>query len=85
LRARGDDKADVLIVEIDDSGPGLGDRDPEDLFQPFATTKTKGTGLGLSISRQIAERLGGTLNLANRPEGGARCTLKLPLHSPSSV
>ena len=84
VRVWHDEKADALIVEVDDSGPGLGDRDPEELFQPFATTKTKGTGLGLPISRQIAERLGGSLQLAGRPEGGARCTLRLPLHAPAA-
>ena len=82
VRIRHDEKADSLTIEVDDSGPGLGDRDPEELFQPFATTKTKGTGLGLPISRRIAERLGGSLQLAGRPEGGARCTLRLPMHAP---
>jgi C4-dicarboxylate-specific signal transduction histidine kinase len=84
VQVRCDEKARMLIVEVDDSGPGLGNRDPEDLFQPFATTKTTGTGLGLPISRQITERLGGSLQLANRPEGGARCTLSLPLHAPAT-
>jgi signal transduction histidine kinase len=81
FRTRRDDKARVLIAEIDDSGPGLGGRNPEELFQPFATTKAKGTGLGLPISRQIVERLGGALDLSSRPEGGARCTLRLPFQS----
>jgi two-component system sensor histidine kinase HydH len=85
VRIRRDEKADSLVVEMDDSGPGLGDRDPEELFQPFATTKTKGTGLGLPISRRIAERLGGSLQLAGRPEGGARCTLRLPLRPPAKA
>ncbi len=67
-----------LVLEIDDSGPGIGARDPEELFQPFYTTKVQGTGLGLAISRQIVESLGGTLVLANRPGGGTRCTLRLP-------
>jgi signal transduction histidine kinase len=71
----------MLIAEIEDSGSGLGGRDPEELFQPFATTKAKGTGLGLPISRQIVERLGGTMDLADRPDGGARCTITLPLQS----
>ncbi len=81
IRARRDDKSHMLIAEIEDSGSGLGGRDPEELFQPFATTKTKGTGLGLPISRQIVERLGGTIDLADRPDGGARCTIRLPLQS----
>jgi signal transduction histidine kinase len=82
IRIRREERAGMLFVEVDDSGPGLGGRDPEELFQPFATTKTKGTGLGLPISRQIAERLGGSLKLADRPGGGARCTLSLPLQTP---
>jgi signal transduction histidine kinase len=81
VQVRQGEKPDRLVVEIDDAGPGLGGREAEDLFQPFATTKAKGTGLGLPISRQIAERLGGTLDLADRPEGGARCTLTLPLQA----
>jgi signal transduction histidine kinase len=77
-----DEKDGMLIADIDDSGPGLGDRDPEDLFQPFATTKVQGTGLGLPISRQIIERLHGNLRLANGPGGGARCTIRVPLRPP---
>jgi signal transduction histidine kinase len=69
----------VLRVDVDDGGPGLGRRDPEELFEPFVTTKTKGTGLGLPVSRQIAAALGGTLTLSNRAEGGARCTLRIPV------
>ena len=69
---------DLFEVRVDDSGPGLGDRDPEELFEPFVTTKTKGTGLGLAVSRRIADALGGTLTLTNRPGGGARCVLTIP-------
>ncbi len=76
--ARYDEKKQTLSAEIMDSGPGLAGRSPEELFEPFMTTKAKGTGLGLAISRQIAERLGGTLELASRHGGGASCTLKLP-------
>jgi signal transduction histidine kinase len=81
IRARRDDTTGMLTAEVEDSGHGLGGRDPRELFQPFATTKTKGTGLGLPISRQIVERLGGTMDLADRPDGGARCTIRLPLQS----
>jgi C4-dicarboxylate-specific signal transduction histidine kinase len=67
-----------VMIDVEDNGTGLGDRDPEDLFQPFMTTKMKGTGLGLAVSRQIVERLGGSITLSNRREGGARCAIKLP-------
>jgi two-component system sensor histidine kinase HydH len=65
-------------VVVEDDGPGLEGRDPEELFSPFATTKTRGSGLGLAVSRQIVEQLGGAIRLQDRPEGGARCTIVLP-------
>lgn len=73
-----------IILEIDDGGPGLGDRDPEELFRPFVTTKARGTGLGLAVSRRIMESLGGSLSLENRPQGGARCIIRLPLQTSSN-
>ncbi len=66
-----------IYLEIEDRGPGLQGRDPEELFQPFVTSKTQGTGLGLAISRRIVESLGGTIGLSDMPEGGARCTIRL--------
>jgi two-component system, NtrC family, sensor kinase len=71
------DGAPGVAIEVADSGPGL----PEDLvgvlFQPFVTRKKDGTGLGLWISRSIVERYGGSLGAENRPEGGARMTVRL--------
>jgi two-component system NtrC family sensor kinase len=71
------DGAPGVAIEVADTGPGL----PEDLvgvlFQPFVTRKKDGTGLGLWISRSIVERYGGSLGADNRPEGGARMTVRL--------
>lgn len=74
---------DHLRLTVEDDGPGLGES-PEQLFQPFFTTKTTGTGLGLAISRRIAEALHGTLTAENRfADGrGARFVLTLPLANP---
>ena len=71
------------LVEICDQGTGIGDQDPEELFQPFVTTKTRGTGLGLPVSRQIVERLGGTIDIRNREPRGTVCRFILPAHVPS--
>lgn len=84
LSAEWRDGRRAMIIAIDDSGPGLAGRNPEDLFRPFATTKTRGTGLGLAISRQIVENLGGTLVLENSPRGGARCSMMLPMKEPGA-
>jgi signal transduction histidine kinase len=68
-----------LVIQVDDSGKGLGESDPEEFFQPFVTTKIRGTGLGLAISRQIVDSLGGSLTLSNNSQGGAQCSIRLPL------
>ncbi len=78
LSARREERGRALLVEIGDSGAGFGGRDPEELFQPFVTTKTRGTGLGLAVSRQIVEALGGSIVLANGRLGGALCSIRLP-------
>jgi two-component system NtrC family sensor kinase len=53
------------------------------IWEPFYTTKEvgKGTGLGLSICNDIAHKLGGTIIVENRPQGGALFTFKLPIRT----
>ena len=79
LTARRDENNKIITIQVDDSGKGLGQNNPDELFQPFVTTKVRGTGLGLAISKQITESLGGTLKLENLPGGGARCSMTLPI------
>jgi nitrogen fixation/metabolism regulation signal transduction histidine kinase len=67
--------APAVEIRVDDDGPGL--PPSANLFVPFFTTKPGGSGIGLVLCRQIAEAHGGTLSLANRPEGGCRASLRL--------
>jgi signal transduction histidine kinase len=79
-----DDGDDRLRIRIADRGRGIPVAALERVFEPFyrveesRSRETGGTGLGLSIARSIAETHGGTLTLANRPEGGLEATLTLP-------
>ena len=71
----------VVIVQIDDSGPGIPEANLGKLFDPFFTTKPTGigTGLGLSVCQQIVEMHGGAIEIGNRDQGGARVTMFLKL------
>jgi signal transduction histidine kinase len=70
---------DTVEIVVSDTGPGLSDEVSKRLFEPFFTTKPQGTGLGLGIARQITEEHGGELVWDNRPEGGARFVIRLPV------
>jgi signal transduction histidine kinase len=79
LTATHKDDSKSIIIQIDDSGAGLGQKTPDELFQPFVTNKARGTGLGLAVSKQIVESLGGNMSLENLSQGGARCSIIIPL------
>jgi two-component system, NtrC family, C4-dicarboxylate transport sensor histidine kinase DctB len=71
-------QGEAILLSIADNGPGI--RDPEQLFEPFYTTKKpgEGLGLGLAISAGFAGEMGGRLVARNAPEGGAVFELLLP-------
>ncbi len=64
------DQTDGVLVEVRDSGPGIGPEQVERVFEAFYTTKSNGTGMGLSICRSIIDAHGGRLWAeANEPRG----------------
>ena len=64
------DQTDSVLVEVRDSGPGIGPEQVERVFEAFYTTKSGGTGMGLSICRSIVDAHGGRLwTGANKPRG----------------
>ncbi|ADZ71425.1 ATPase, histidine kinase-, DNA gyrase B-, and HSP90-like domain protein [Polymorphum gilvum SL003B-26A1] len=73
------------VLTVDDDGPGIADDRLADVFEPFVrleesrSGETGGIGLGLAIARSIVHAHGGTIALENRPEGGLRATVHLPL------
>ena len=67
-----------VLIHVDDSGPGIDDKDLSRIFEPFFTTRESGLGLGLSISARIVAGMNGKLSAKNLAEGGARFTISLP-------
>ncbi|PKP79846.1 MAG: PAS domain-containing sensor histidine kinase [Alphaproteobacteria bacterium HGW-Alphaproteobacteria-18] len=59
-----------VAVEVCDNGPGLTSELRENIFKPFATSKSQGMGLGLSICQTIVEAHGGVIRAITPPEGG---------------
>ncbi|MEJ2403332.1 MAG: ABC transporter substrate binding protein [Candidatus Thiodiazotropha sp.] len=72
-----------LVIEVEDTGPGISEADQQQLFKPFvqlpAGTAQGGTGLGLSIVRQFVELMQGKLLLESTPGKGSLFRVELPL------
>ena len=75
----------TVVVRIVDSGPGVPDHLHGRVFEPFFTTREKGTGLGLGICFGIVKEHGGSIRVANEPDGGAVFTVTLPMRETPEV
>lgn len=83
VRVRRD--GDTAILSVADRGPGIPEDRIADMLEPFTrgeasrNRETGGAGLGLTLARAVAEQHGGTLTLANRPEGGILAEIRVPI------
>jgi len=67
-----------VVVEFQDSGPGIAPESLPHVGQPFFTTKTNGTGLGVAIAQRIVERHGGVLSFECPHGHGTIARVSLP-------
>lgn len=78
-----------VIVEVNDSGPGLPPGPPEKLFDPFERGRKEspvaGIGLGLALARRIVKAHGGTIEARPRAPSGASFVVTLPASPPPQV
>ena len=78
------DGQNTILIEVDDSGPGISEQDGSHLFEAFSrgsdTTRKQreGSGLGLHLSRRLAQALGGSIAYRSEPGKGSVFTLALP-------
>jgi signal transduction histidine kinase/DNA-binding response OmpR family regulator len=72
-----------LVIEVEDSGPGIKPEDQKRLFEPFVqlakSGMQKGTGLGLAITRQFAGLMGGSISLESTVGVGTILRVELPV------
>ena len=78
---------EVILIDIEDDGPGIPEDQRSDAFQPFhrlddaRNQNIEGVGLGLAIARDIIQSYGGNLILGDSHMGGLKARIRLPLGS----
>ena len=76
--------AAAAVLSVADEGPGVPDEDRDRVFDRFyrgeapEVAGTRGTGIGLAVVKELAERMGGSVSVENRPAAGARFVVMLP-------
>jgi two-component system, sensor histidine kinase RegB len=69
-----------VTLEVRDRGSGISVAARQRAGrEPYSDKPGRGLGLGLLLARAAIERLGGTLEFADRPEGGAATRVSLPI------
>jgi nitrogen fixation/metabolism regulation signal transduction histidine kinase len=78
---------DRALIVVEDNGPGVPPELKDKVFAPYFSTKHSkgGTGLGLAIVHRIVSDHGGRIGVSERPGGGARFTIELPLRQGAAL
>jgi PAS domain S-box-containing protein len=81
LEILGFDQDDHLEIVFKDNGPGIDQKNIENIFKPFFTTKNQGQGLGLglTICQKIVSRYQGSLSVESSLDQGSKFIITLPL------
>ena len=79
LRIQTHRKDGAVVLEVEDSGPGIPETIRARIFEPFFTTKReRGTGLGLSVVYGLVKNFSGSITVGEASTGGARFTVCFP-------
>jgi two-component system nitrogen regulation sensor histidine kinase GlnL len=79
----GPERARIVRIDIEDTGPGIPAEDLPLLFTPFFTRRSSGTGLGLAVAQHWTVKQGGRILVTSRVGTGTRMRVELPLRRPA--
>lgn len=85
IRVSYQQKDEWVLIEIQDNGVGIDQRDFEKIFTPYSrgdSVPKDGLGLGLSIVKKIIESLEGSISLESQPNQGTVFKIELPRDKP---
>jgi signal transduction histidine kinase len=74
---RGQVDGDDVLIEVEDTGPGIHDERMARIFDPMFSTSREGCGLGLPIVKRIVESHNGTITVGSAPSG-TRFLISIP-------
>ncbi len=79
----GPERARLVRIDVEDTGPGIPEEDLPLLFTPFFTRRSSGTGLGLAVAQHWTVKQGGRILVTSRIGMGTRMRVELPLRRPA--
>jgi signal transduction histidine kinase len=84
VNVTGFDKGEVVVVCIEDNGPGIPVEEQKLVFDKFyrgkkSASQVPGTGLGLAISKSVVEKHGGRIWIESKPGEGSKFLFALPV------
>jgi len=91
IAVRAFDRADEVVLEVEDNGVGIPAKDRRRIFEPFFRTddrlraKSSGAGLGLAITKALVIAHGGTIEAHSSEGHGTRMTVRLPVSPPDDT
>ena len=65
IALKGYENDNRIIIEVEDNGKGIPEKELSEIFIPFFSTKKEGSGIGLSLSKQIMSLHGGTIKVSS--------------------
>jgi PAS domain S-box-containing protein len=78
LQINANQKANQVIITVEDTGEGIPEEVKDKLFKPMFTTKSKGQGFGLVVVKRMTEALGGTITFESEIGKGTKFIVTLP-------